>query len=301
MLRDFNELAQIVSGKPDKKRIALACAHDEHSLDAVYEAYKAGMVSPVLVGVETEILALMDKYGFDFEGNAKIYDTADDIEAAKLSVELIRESKADFLMKGKMQTADLLKQVVNKETGLQTGKIMSHVALFQLPSYHKLIIVSDGGMLLAPDVNQKVDIINNAVDTLRNIGYEEPKVAVLCGAEKLNPKAPESVDAAELKDRNMRGEIADCIVEGPISYDISISKEIAELKGFDSPVAGDADILVVPNMATGNILGKSWTINADAIMAGIIVGAKVPIVLTSRGASAEEKLYSIVLAAAASK
>ena len=301
MLRDFNELVQIVSGKPDKKRIALACAHDEHSLDAVYEAYKAGMVSPVLVGVETEILALMDKYGFDFEGNAKIYDTADDIEAAKLSVELIRESKADFLMKGKMQTADLLKQVVNKETGLQTGKIMSHVALFQLPSYHKLIIVSDGGMLLAPDVNQKVDIINNAVDTLRNIGYEEPKVAVLCGAEKLNPKAPESVDAAELKDRNMRGEIADCIVEGPISYDISISKEIAELKGFDSPVAGDADILVVPNMATGNILGKSWTINADAIMAGIIVGAKVPIVLTSRGASAEEKLYSIVLAAAASK
>ena len=301
MLRDFNELVQIVSGKPDKKRIALACAHDEHSLDAVYEAYKAGMVSPVLVGVETEILALMDKYGFDFEGNAKIYDTSDDIEAAKLSVELIRESKADFLMKGKMQTADLLKQVVNKETGLQTGKIMSHVALFQLPSYHKLIIVSDGGMLLAPDVNQKVDIINNAVDTLRNIGYEEPKVAVLCGAEKLNPKAPESVDAAELKDRNMRGEIADCIVEGPISYDISISKEIAELKGFDSPVAGDADILVVPNMATGNILGKSWTINADAIMAGIIVGAKVPIVLTSRGASAEEKLYSIVLAAAASK
>ena len=301
MLRDFNELAQIVSGKPDKKRIALACAHDEHSLDAVYEAYKAGLVSPVLVGIETEILALMDKYGFDFEGNAKIYDTADDIEAAKLSVELIRESKADFLMKGKMQTADLLKQVVNKETGLQTGKIMSHVALFQLPSYHKLIIVSDGGMLLAPDVNQKVDIINNAVDTLRNIGYEEPKVAVLCGAEKLNPKAPESVDAAELKDRNMRGEIADCIVEGPISYDISISKEIAELKGFDSPVAGDADILVVPNMATGNILGKSWTINADAIMAGIIVGAKVPIVLTSRGASAEEKLYSIVLAAAASK
>ena len=301
MLRDFNELVQIVSGKPDKKRIALACAHDEHSLDAVYEAYKAGLVSPVLVGIETEILALMDKYGFDFEGNAKIYDTADDIEAAKLSVELIRESKADFLMKGKMQTADLLKQVVNKETGLQTGKIMSHVALFQLPSYHKLIIVSDGGMLLAPDVNQKVDIINNAVDTLRNIGYEEPKVAVLCGAEKLNPKAPESVDAAELKDRNMRGEIADCIVEGPISYDISISKEIAELKGFDSPVAGDADILVVPNMATGNILGKSWTINADAIMAGIIVGAKVPIVLTSRGASAEEKLYSIVLAAAASK
>ena len=300
MLRDFEELVRIVRQKPDRKRIVLACAHDEHSLDAVYEAYKNNIANPILVGREKEIRKLMEEHGFYFGGEEVIYDADDDIETAKIAVSLIREGKGDFLMKGKMQTADLLKQVVNKETGLQSGSIMSHVAIFEIPSYHKLVIETDGGMLLTPDAEQKTFIINNAVSALRNIGYEKPKVAVLCGAEILNPKAPESVDEAELKNRYLNGEIKDCIVEGPISYDIALSKEIADFKSFQSPVAGDADILVVPNMAAGNILGKSWTITAGATMAGIIVGAKAPIVLTSRGASAQEKYYSIVFAAAAS-
>ena len=300
MLKDFNSLTEIVKDKPEKKRIVLACAHDEHSLDAVYEAFKEGIVSPVFVGKEAEIKRICIEEGFDF-GDVTIYDIDDDIESAKKSVELIRNGEGDFLMKGKMQTADLLKQVVNKETGLQVGKIMSHVAIFQIPNYHKLIVETDGGMLVTPDVDQKASIINNAVETLHNIGYEEPKVAVLCGAEKLNPKAPESVDAAELKERNMKGEIKGCIVEGPISYDIALSKEIADFKVFESPVAGDADVLVVPNMAAGNILGKSWALTAGGTMAGMIVGAKVPIVLTSRGATADEKFYSIAFAAAASK
>ena len=298
MLKDFKEMAELVKANPVKKRIVLCCAHDEHSLDAVYEAFKEGIVDPVFVGKEDEIKKICADEGFDF-GDVKIYNE-DDVEAAKTAVRLIREGEGDFLMKGKMQTADLLKQVVNKETGLQCGKIMSHVGLFQVPKYHKVVVLTDGGMILAPTLEQKVKIINNAVEVLHALGYEDPKVAVVCGAEKLNPKAQESADAAALKEMNQNGEITGCTVEGPISYDIALSKEIADFKGFESPVAGEADVLVMPIMAAGNMLGKAWTISGDGMMAGMVVGAKAPIVLTSRGATADEKFYSIVYAAAAS-
>ncbi len=301
MLKDFKAMAELVKANPVKKRIVLCCAHDEHSLDAVYEAYKEGIVAPVFVGKEEEIKSICAEHGFDF-GDVKIYNEDDDIEAAKTAVRLIREGEGDFLMKGRMQTADLLRQVVNKETGLQVGKIMSHVGLFQVPKYHKVVVLTDGGMLLQPTLEQKVKIINNAVEVLHSLGYEDPKVAVVCGAEVLNPKAQESVDAAALKEMNVNGEITGCTVEGPISYDIALFKDIAEFKKFDSPVAGEADVLVMPCMAAGNMLGKAWVNNGDGtgMMAGMIVGAKAPIVLTSRGSSAEEKFYSIVFAAAAS-
>ena len=301
MFKNFMEMAELVKSNPTKKRIVLTCAHDEHSLDAVYEAYKEGIVDPVLVGKEAEIRKLMADHGFDFDGAEIIYDIDDDIECAKKAVSLIREEKGDFIMKGKMQTADLLKQVVNKETGLQVGKIMSHVGIFEIPNYPKIIAMTDGGMLVSPDLEKKAKITSNAVEIMQNMGYDTPKVAILCAAEKLNEKAIESVDAAALKKMNAEGEIPGCIIEGPISYDIALSKEIADFKGFESPVAGNADILVVPNMAAGNMLGKSWTITAGGMMAGLIVGAKVPIVLTSRGATADEKFFSIVFAAASSK
>lgn len=300
MLRNFKEMAELVKAGPEKKRLVLCCAHDEHSLDAVYEAYKEGLIVPIFVGKEDEIKKICTEHGFDF-GDVKIYNEDDDVEAAKTAVRLIREGEGDFLMKGRMQTSDLLRQVVNKETGLQCGKIMSHVGLFQVPNYHKVVVLTDGGMLLAPDLEQKVKIINNAVEVLHSLGYDDPKVAVMCGAEVLNKKAVESVDAAELKEMNKRGEITGCTVEGPISYDIALSKEIAEFKKFDSPVAGEADVMIMPSMAAGNLLGKSWTVSGGGMMAGIIVGAKAPIVLVSRGSSAEEKFYSIALAAAASK
>ncbi len=299
MLKDFKAMAELVKANPVKKRIVLACAHDEHSLDAVFEAYKEGIVTPVFVGKEEEIKKICAENGFDF-GDVKIYNEDDDIEAAKTAVRLIREGEGDFLMKGRMQTADLLRQVVNKETGLRTDKIMSHVGLFQVPNYHKVVVLTDGGMILQPSLEQKVKIIENAVDVLHALGYEDPKVGVLCGAEVLNPKAQESVDAAELKKMNVEGQITGCTVEGPISYDIALSKEIADFKKFESPVAGEADALIMPSMAAGNMLGKSWTVSSNGMMAGMIVGAKAPIVLTSRGSSAEEKFYSIVLAAAAS-
>lgn len=300
MFKNFNEMAEMVKSHPVKKRIVLACAHDEHSLEAVNEAVKEGIVEPVLVGKEDEIKAIIKEHGFALE-NAAIYNEEDDVSAAQTAVRLINEGKGDFLMKGRMQTADLLKQVVNKETGLNMGKVMSHVGLFEVPNYHKLVVLTDGGMLLHPTLEQKTQIIENAVEALRNMGYENPKVAALCAAEKLNQKAPESVDASALKEMNVKGEIKGCVVEGPISYDIAISKEIADFKGFESPVAGDADVLLTPDMASGNFIGKSWVIQGGGRMTGVVVGAKAPIVLTSRGSGADEKFYSIVFAAAASK
>jgi len=299
MLKNFKEMAELVKANPVKKRIVLCCAHDEHSLDAVYEAFKEGIVEPVFVGKEEEIKAICAEHGFDF-GAVTVYNVNVVVEPAKKAVELIREGKGDFLMKGRMQTADLLRQVVNKETGLQVGKIMSHVGLFQVPNYHKVVVLTDGGMLLQPDLEQKVKIINNAVEVLHSLGYDDPKVGVMCGAEVPNKKAQESMDAVAIKEMWKNGEITGCTVEGPISYDIALSKEIAEFKKFESPVAGEVDAMIMPSMAAGNMLGKSWTVSSNGMMAGIIVGAKVPIVLTSRGSSAEEKFYSIVLAAAAS-
>ena len=300
MFKNFTEMAEMVKSHPVKKRIVLACAHDEHSLEAVNEAVKEGIVEAVLVGKEEEIKAIIKEHGFTLE-NATIYNEDDDVEAAKTAVRLINEGKGDFLMKGRMQTADLLKQVVNKETGLNMGKVMSHVGLFEVPNYHKLVVLTDGGMLLHPTLEQKAQIIENAVESLRNMGYENPKVAALCAAEKLNQKAPVSGDSAALKEMNEKGELKGCVVEGPISYDIALSKEIADFKGFESPVAGDADVLLVPDMAAGNFIGKAWVIQGGGRMTGLVVGAKAPIVLTSRGSGADEKFYSIVFAAAASK
>ena len=296
MLRNYEEL---VKANPVKKRIVLCCAHDEHSLDAVYEAYKEGIIEPVLVGKEEEIKKICSEEGFDF-GDVTIYNEDDDIEAAKKAVELIREGKGDFLMKGKMQTSDLLRQVVNKETGLQVGKIMSHVGLFQVPNYHKLVALTDGGMNVQPDLETKVKIINNAVDVLHALGYENPNIGILCGSEVPNKKAQESVDAVAIKEMWLNGDITGCTIEGPISYDIAFSKEIADFKNFESPVAGEVDCVIMPSMVTGNCVGKSWTVSSDGRMTGIIVGAKAPVVLTSRGSGADEKFYSIVLAAAAS-
>ena len=202
-------------------------------------------------------------------------------------------------MKGKLDTSVILKAVVNKENGLGQGRTMSHFTMFEVPTYHKIMVPVDGGMVTYPTLEQKKDIINNTVETLVSMGYTCPKVGVLACVEKLNPKMPETVEANELKEMNKRGEIKNCIVEGPISYDCAVSKEIADFKGFDSPVAGDVDILVAPNIHAGNIMGKMLACTCNARMAGFIVGAKCPIVLTSRGSSAQEKYLSIVVSAAA--
>ncbi len=298
-MKNFDEMIALLKSRPETKRVVLAAAQDDHSLKAIYRAKGEGLVIPVLVGDKAKIEAILAQLGESIEPE-NLYDVPDVEAAAAKAVELIREGKADFLMKGKLETAQLLRAVVNRETGLRTGRTMSHVTLFSVPTYHKLLAATDGGMLLAPDLEQKKQLIQNAVELLHNIGYQSPKVAVLAAAETVNPKMRDSLDGAELKAMNQRGEITGCIIEGPISMDLSLVKEKAEIKGYQSPVAGDADLLVVPDITCGNVMGKTMIELAGATMAGLVLGAKVPIILTSRASSSEEKHLSICLAAAAS-
>jgi phosphate butyryltransferase len=300
VFKSFKELIEKVQSNESRKRVAVVVAQDEHTLEAVFQARKDNIVEPILIGDKLKIKAVLSQLNENLEDSA-IIDVEDDAAAAVKAVELINENKADFIMKGKIQTSDLLKAVVNKEKGLRIGKVMSHFVIHEMASYHKLLVVTDGGMMMYPSLDEKKQIIENAVDTLIAMGYENPKVAVLAAVENVNPKMPETVDADALKKMNQNGEIKGCIVEGPISYDLTMSKESAEIKGYNSPVTGDADILIVPNIQVGNILGKSLVYSAGAKMAGFIVGAKVPIVLTSRGSTSEEKYLSLVLSASAVK
>lgn len=296
VFHNFDELIKEVKDFPSKLRLVVAAAGDEHTLEAVVKARRENIIEPVLVGDKAVIYqVLADLQETVPEEN--IYDVTDIVQAAEKSAALIREGKGDFLMKGMMDTAVILKVVVNKEHGLGKGGIMSHFSAFEIPSYHKILIPVDGGMVPYPTLEQKKYIIENNVGALRAMGYECPKVGVLSCVEKVNSKMPETIEARELQEMNIRGEIANCIVEGPISYDCAMSKEIAAFKGYESQIAGDVDILVAPNIHAGNIMGKMLTVTCSAKMAGFIVGAKCPIVMTSRGSSVEEKYLSIVIAA----
>lgn len=294
-LKNFEEVSVLVRSNRYVRTVALVRAEDEHSLEAVAEVVKQGLVKPLLIGNREAIKEIAEKIDFAVS-DEYIYDAEDAEIGAALGVALVKKGKADFLMKGGLETAQLLKAVVNKENGLSKGGVMSHVAVNQVPSYHKLLITTDGGMMPYPTLEQKKSIIENALEVLEKLGYENSKVCILAAAEKVNPKMIETLDAAELKEMNKRGEIKGCIVEGPISLDLALVKERSEDKGYKSPCAGDADILLVPNIHAGNMLGKSLVEMAHAKMAGIVMGAKCPIVLTSRGSSAEEKFNSLMLA-----
>ncbi len=296
VFHNFDEMIEKVKGVPAKARLVVAAAGDEHTLDAVVKARREGIIEPILVDDKVIIDSVLKEIGEEIP-EENIYDVPDIVEAAAKAVSLVREGKGDFLMKGKMDTSVILKAVVNKEHGLGKGGLMSHFSAFQVPGYHKILVPVDGGMVPYPSLADKKSIIENNVGALRAMGYDCPKVGVLACIEKVNPKMPETVEARELQEMNRRGEIANCIVEGPISYDCAMSKEIADFKGFESQISGDVDILIAPNIHAGNIMGKMLTVTCKAKMAGFIVGAKCPVVMTSRGSSAEEKYLSIVIAA----
>lgn len=300
VLKNFDELVAKVKKFPKPKRVIVAAAGDEHTLQAVFHAQAEGIVEPILVGDKNKIQHILKDMNIEI-ADGEIYDVPDVDEAAKKAVALIHEGVGDFIMKGKLETAQMLKPVVNKETGLGTGGVMSHFVMNELPHYHKLLVTSDGGMMTYPTLEQKKKIIDNAVEILLALGYEMPKVAAVAAVEKVNPKMPETIEADALASMNREGEIKNCIVAGPISLDLALDKEVAEIKGYQSPVAGDADMILVPNIQVGNVLGKSIVTIAGGKMAGFIAGSRVPIVLTSRGSSAEEKFLSLVLAAAATK
>lgn len=296
--KNFDELIAHVKTGSRVKRVAVVSAADSHTLEAVFRAKKEGISEPILIGDLSAIEKVLEELGETLSKDQILHASTDE-EAARIGVSLIREGGADFLMKGKLQTADLLRAVVDKENGLRTGSVMSHMAIHELPNYPKLLAVTDGGMMLYPNLEEKKALILNGVGALANMGYVCPKVAVLAAVETINPKMQETLDASALKLMNINGDLPGCLVEGPISYDLVMSQESADIKGYKSPITMDADLLVVPNITTGNILGKALVYSGGAKMAGFVIGAKVPIVLTSRGSSSEEKYLSLALSAAA--
>lgn len=282
------------------KNLAVIKGEDAHTLEAVIKAAKEGVVKPVITGDAAKVRATLSSFGEnpdDFE----IIHTESDEEAIQKAIDLVHEGRADFLMKGLIETKDLMKKMVAKESGMRvSGKIMSKVDFNELKGYHKLYMLSDSALNPKPDLAGKKKIIDNALDVLHSVGIAKPKVAVLAASETLNPKLQESVDAAELKKMWENGEFSDCYLEGPISIDLAIDPESVKIKNYPSPVGGDADLLICPDLVSGNMMGKGMLL-AGTKAAGIIVGAKVPIVLMSRSAAVEEKFNSILFGAMASE
>ncbi|MEG0773173.1 phosphate butyryltransferase [Clostridium sp.] len=295
MVKKLDELISLAKER-EKKTIAIAAAQDKVVLEAVVQAVENNIVDVILVGDKKKILSLGEELNINLD-NMQIIDECDVNKAAAKAVELVSKGEAQFLMKGILGTADLLKAVLNKEAGLKTTSLLSHVMIYEIPNYHKLLFLTDGGMVPYPELNDKIGIINNAIKVAHGLHIEKPKVAPICAVEVVNPSMQATLDAAALSSMNKRGQIKGCIIDGPLGLDNAISEEAAHHKGIISEVAGDADILLVPNIEAGNFLGKSLTYFAKAESAGVIVGAKCPVVLVSRADSAKSKLYSIALGA----
>ena len=275
----------------------VAAAHDPHTLEAVFQARRDGLIRPLLVGERDKILRIAEELGAPMP-EEDVVDARDDGECARRSVELIRQGRGQLLIKGLLPTGTLLGAVVRRESGIRAAELLSHVAILDVPAYHKLMFITDGGMVVAPDLAQKRAILKNALDLCRFLGYEEPKAAVLCAVETVSPHMAETGDGAALKAEAERGDFGPCQVEGPISFDLATDRQAAQVKGYHSPVAGDADIFLVTSITAGNLLGKALYGMAGGKMAGPVLGASVPITVNSRGAAPEEKYDSIAIAAA---
>ncbi len=295
MLKSLDIFIDIAKSKPDKT-IAVAAAEDEPVLQAVSNAMKLGICKAILVGDQKKIEDIASKLQINLN-NFTIIEENDPKIAVKKAVEQVRNGNAQILMKGLVGTADYLRAILDKENGLRSEKLLSHIGFFESPNYHKLIALTDVAQNIAPTFDEKIAILNNAVDMFHRLGIEKPKVAVLAAVETVNPKMPATLDAALLTMMNKRKQIKGCIIDGPLAFDNAVSKEAAEHKGIESEVAGDSDLLFVPNIEVGNVLYKSLTYFGKATVAAIILGAKVPIVLTSRADSEKSKLMSIALAA----
>ncbi|NMB08404.1 MAG: phosphate butyryltransferase [Tissierellia bacterium] len=293
MITSFEELIELAKSKGTKK-IAVAVAEDKEVLEAVKLASEFKLVYPTLVGDVDKIKKLGEEIDFNFN-QAKIVDEKDQVLAAREATRLVSSGECDILMKGLVPTATIMKQVLDKEIGLRTEKVISHVAVFHVKTYHKVFLVTDPAMNITPDLQQKKQIIENTVELAHSLDIETPKVAILAASEKVSPKMEATVHAEELVNMYKNGEIKDCVVDGPFALDNAISKEAAKVKGIVSDVAGNPDILLVPNIDAGNVLYKSLTFLAGAKSAGIILGTKAPIVLTSRADNKEAKLHSIAL------
>lgn len=278
-------------------RIAVVAAHDEAVIQSLIPLYKKGLIQPTLIGNRDEIFRIADELGMDLS-QINIIKETDPSKCAEIGVGLVGTGEADIIMKGHLQTADLLRAVLEKEKGLRTGNLLSHCGVFEMPGYHKLLLVTDAGINIAPDLKQKMQIIQNAVTVMHSLDVERPKVAVLAAVELVNPAMPATLDAAALAKMAQRGQIGNCVVDGPLAMDNAVSLEAAKEKHIVSDVAGDADILLVPDIEAGNIMVKALVFLYNARTCGVITGAKVPLVVTSRADSSDTKHNSILLALA---
>lgn len=292
MIKNFEQLKAMLKAMPVKRKVAVVPAQDEHTLEAISHAYKDGMVEPVLIGDEPKIREILAQTGTDAD-KMTIIHVEDPTEAIQKAADMARNGEVDCIMKGKTETGALMKVLVNRERGIRKNDTMSLLAFMESPNYHKVFAITDVGLLTYPSKEQKKAAIQNAVEAFHALGVEQPKVAILAAVEKVNPKMKETVEAAEIKEEGVPG----CIIEGPISYDLAMDPASAPIKGYVSPVAGDADLLVVPDIVSGNIAAKTITVIGGGRTGGVVLGAKVPVLLVSRAASADDKYMSIVIAA----
>ncbi|URZ03530.1 phosphate butyryltransferase [Clostridium felsineum] len=295
MIKSFNEIIMKVKSK-EMKKVAVAVAQDEPVLEAVRDAKKNGIADAILVGDHDEIVSIALKIGMDIN-DFEIVNEPDVKKAALKAVELVSTGKADMVMKGLINTATFLRSVLNKEVGLRTGKTMSHVAVFETEKFDRLLFLTDVAFNTYPELKEKIDIVNNSVKVAHAIGIENPKVAPICAVEVVNPKMPATLDAAMLSKMSDRGQFKGCVVDGPLALDIALSREAAHHKNVTGEVAGKADIFLMPNIETGNVMYKTLTYTTDSKNGGILVGTAAPVVLTSRADSHETKMNSIALAA----
>lgn len=292
MIKNFEQLKEMLKAMPVKRKVAVVPAQDEHTLEAISHAYRDGMVEPVLIGDEPKIREILAQIGTDAD-KMTIIHVEDPTEAIQKAADMARDGEVDCIMKGKTETGTLMKVLVNRERGIRKNDTMSLLAFMESPNYHKVFAITDVGLLTYPSKEQKKAAIQNAVEAFHALGVEQPKVAILAAVEKVNPKMKETVEAAEIKEEGVDG----CIIEGPISYDLAMDPASAPIKGYVSPVAGDADLLVVPDIVSGNIAAKTITVIGGGRTGGVVLGAKVPVLLVSRAANADDKYMSIVIAA----
>ena len=296
MIKKLDQMLDVLKGS-EKVVLSVAAAHDEEVLLAIKSATEMNIITPILVGQEDKIRKISDEINFDLNG-IKIIDKDTIEECAEVAVKLVSSKEADFVMKGLLDTSVILKAVLNKEWGLRTDSLLSHVMVYEADFYPKLLVTTDGGMNIAPNYEQKVKILKSAIKATEPLGLETIKVCALAAKEKVNPKMQATVDAKELEDACKNGEFGEnVIVEGPLAFDLAVSKEACEVKGFKTEVGGDVDIILMPTIEVGNGIGKAFTYAAGAKSAGIIMGAKAPIVLVSRADTHESKLYSIAYGA----
>lgn len=277
--------------------VPTAVAHpcEKSALEGAVDAAQAGLITPLLVGPRQEIEETAKAAGIDL-GNLEIVDTQNSVESGKQAVALVREGRAEVLMKGSLHTDELMSAIVSREGGMRTGRRISHVFIMDIPTYHKVLIVTDAAINIAPTLEDKVDIVQNAIDLAVSLGREKPKVAILCAVETVNSKMQATLDAAALCKMAERGQIKGGILDGPLAFDNAISADAAKTKGIKSEVAGDPDILLAPDLEAGNILAKNLSFLANADSAGMVLGARVPVILTSRADSVRSRIASCAVA-----